>query len=88
MNVSVRVADDMMAVPPQNIRWLTASEQEDYGLIAIDPVWQETQDLNEARKLGISPVEYMKRKENASRICYGVSGAPAGCYDRVLRTGR
>lgn len=88
MNVSVRVADDMMAVPPQNIRWLTASEQEDYGLIAIDPVWQETQDLNEARKLGISPVEYMKRKENASRICYGASGAPAGCYDRVLRTGR
>jgi hypothetical protein len=88
MNVSERLADDMMAVPPQKIRWLTPFEQEGYGLVGIDPVWQETRDLNAAQKLGLSPVEYMRRRELAIHTCYDTPGAPAGCYDRVLQTGR
>ena len=90
MNVSARLADDMMAVPPQNIRWLSPIEQEDYGLIGVDPVLQETRDLNEARKFGLSPVEYRNRRALAWKACRTGDDdwVSADCFDRVFRTGR
>jgi hypothetical protein len=72
MNVSDRLADDMMIVPPEKVRFLSANELGDYGLGPIDPVTKETQDVNEARKLGLDRQEYMRRKARSETLCAGV----------------
>lgn len=51
MNVSDRLADDMMTVPPEKVRYLSANELANYGLGPIDPVAKETRDLNEDPRL-------------------------------------
>jgi hypothetical protein len=63
MNVSERLADDMMIVPPEQVRILSSIERAEYGLGIVDPVAKEKADLEEAQKLGIDRQEYMRRKE-------------------------
>ena len=48
MNVSERLADAMLSVPPQRIRYLTTSEAEAFGLLKDDPVYEEATDLQQA----------------------------------------
>ncbi len=71
MNVDPRLADDMMRIPPEQVRYLTYEDRDAYGL-GVDPVWQEEMDLAEARRLGITRQEYMRRDELATRLCQGV----------------
>jgi ATP-dependent protease ClpP protease subunit len=70
MNVSERLADDMMIVPPEKMRFLSSDELTQYGLSFIDPAVKEALDLKEARKLGISHTEYMRRKAQSQVLCY------------------
>jgi hypothetical protein len=65
MNVSERLADDMMIVPPEKIRFLSADELVRYGLVFIDSAAAEAADLREAKKLGISRTEYMRRRSGS-----------------------
>jgi hypothetical protein len=69
MNVSERLADDMMIVPPEKMRILSSDELVQYGLGIIDPVAKEASDLKEARKLGISHTEYMRRQSLSDVLC-------------------
>jgi hypothetical protein len=69
MNVSDKLADDMMIVPPDKIHFLSANELVNYGLGRIDPVTKETEELNAARKLGIDRAEYMRRKVRSETFC-------------------
>ncbi|HEY4045169.1 MAG TPA: hypothetical protein VGM32_25440 [Rhodopila sp.] len=69
MNVSDRPADDMMVVPPEEIRFLSSDELTSYGLGFVDPVSKEAGDLQEARKLGIHRREFMQRKALSNRLC-------------------
>jgi ATP-dependent protease ClpP protease subunit len=92
MNVSDRLADDMMIVPPERVRFLSAVDISNYGLGIVDPVAKEEADLKEAQKLGIDRREYMRRKELAHTLCVILTGTgdpgwdvvSPGCTDAVL----
>jgi ATP-dependent protease ClpP protease subunit len=103
MNVSDRLADDMLAVEPQSVRFLTQAELKEYGLGRVDPAEQqrraienEARDVGEANQLGLDRMEYTRRKALAESIC---ERTPAGeavtdytefwnCKRRVLKTGQ
>ncbi len=92
MNVSDRLADDMMIVPPERVRFLSDIELMNYGLGIVDPVTAEQIDLSEAQKFGIDRREYMRRKELAHTLCVVPTGTDnpgwnvtsQNCTDAVL----
>jgi ATP-dependent protease ClpP protease subunit len=69
MNVSDRLADDMLAIPPDKVRYLSDKELDAYGLSGTDPVEEETQVLMHAKALGLSRLEYMERKALEKTKC-------------------
>jgi hypothetical protein len=101
MNISPRLADDMLATEPEHNHILTQTELRAYRLIGVDPAEQqrraiekETADVNETNKLGLDRQEYTRRKMLGETLCaYSSSGALADgrdyadCKDRFLRTG-
>ncbi len=80
MNVSDRLADDMMLVPPEEIRFLSSDEIAGYGLGFLDPVAKEASDLQEAKKLGVDRREYMQRRSLSERLCQSISSTGAATY--------
>jgi len=69
MNVNGRLIDDMLFVRPENIRWLSAADRQAYGLGFLDPVYEETDVLNGAKKYNITPAEYRRRNALARSGC-------------------
>ena len=69
MNVSDRLADDMMIVPPEKVRFLSSVELANYGLGLEDLVIKEENDLKAAKKIGIDRREYMRRKALSHTLC-------------------
>jgi hypothetical protein len=59
----------MLRVEPKNIRLLDYDALRLYGLAAIDPIEQETLDLQEAQSFHLDRQEYMKRKALSERVC-------------------
>jgi hypothetical protein len=93
MNVSERLADDMLAIEPQRIRVLTSAELTDYGLERVDPAEQqrravenEARDVEEANRLGLDRMEYTRRKTLAESLCQ-TEPVFFECERRVLRAG-
>ena len=58
-----------MSVPPERVRTLSEKEIEEYRLGQNDPVYQEMVDAGNARELGLSKEEFLRRKTRADRIC-------------------
>jgi len=102
MNVSERLAHDMLAVEPERVRALTQAELTVYGLTSVDPVEQqrraiekEAWDVREAAQLGLDRAEYTRRKALGESLClYTPSGNPVtdetefwNCKQRLLKTG-
>ena len=69
MNVSDRLVDDMLVVPPENIRWLSDTERDAYGLGYVDPVYAEAVVVDGAKKYAITPAEYRARDKRARAEC-------------------
>jgi ATP-dependent protease ClpP protease subunit len=69
MNVSEQLADDMLAIEPANVRYLSRDELMKYGLRDVDPVEQETRDLQEAQSLGLDRGEYIRRQALQKTSC-------------------
>jgi ATP-dependent protease ClpP protease subunit len=103
MNVSERLADDMLATDPERVHILTEAELKSYGLADVDPVEQqrraiekEALDIQEANKLGLDRREYTRRKALGISSCvYNSStgnlmrqGEMLDCRRRILTTGR
>jgi hypothetical protein len=80
MNISERLADDMMMIPSAQMKWLSPQEIAMYGLAVDDPVIRETKILNEARKYGLSRIEYEERRQRAQQLC-----RTRECYENVMR---
>ena len=101
MNVSQRLADDMLATEPENNHILTETELRAYRLTGVDPAEQqrraiqkEAADVQEANGLGLDRREYTQRKTLGETLCtYSISGAIADyveysdCKMRILKTG-
>lgn len=93
MNVVEGLADAMLRIPPEEVHYLTDEEAKAYGLTNVDPVFQETLDLNEAQKLGLDRREYVRRKALADRSCPMPSRTAdfnrwTACLQETLKTGR
>lgn len=88
MNVAEGLADAMLRINPENMRVLTTSELTQYGLTDVDPVAEETYDLQQAQSLGIDRQEYMRRKSLAEQECGGPTSQSTLCYRNIIKMGR
>lgn len=93
MNVSPSLYDVMVTIPPENVRLLSESELQRYGLLDVDPVQQELEDSAEARKYGLSKVDYLTRKSEMTATCArdlssGAIESYVKCRDAVFRSKR
>jgi ATP-dependent protease ClpP protease subunit len=86
MNVSERLADEMMKTSPSSVRYLTAEEQESFGLSVMDPIERETSALVEAQKLGLDRIEYNKREALSIKVC-PLNSSFYSCHDSMMKTG-
>ena len=101
MNVSERLANDMLAIEPENARLLTDAELKGYGLLGIDTGERQTQageqearDISAANRRGLDRREYIRRKALVTGVC----GARFGdvewraehepCAKLILETGQ
>lgn len=83
VNVSPSLYDAMISIPPEKIKLLSDSELDSYGLLKLDPVEQELDDSADARKYGLTKLEYLRRKAQISITCaneYGF-GSSSGDFD-------
>lgn len=94
MDVSAQLADDMIAVEPEDNRILSASELAAYRLVGVDPaekqqraIDQEVRDLEAAKALGLDRREYNRRKSRAKLLCSGPESS-RDCEKMILRTGQ
>lgn len=98
MNVSTRLATDMLAIEPEAVRMLSLKELQSYRLLDLDPAEQERRAVNneidnlkEAERLGLDRIEYNKRKALANTRCS--IAAPNDyrgfhdCYSHIMKTG-
>jgi hypothetical protein len=86
MNVSLQLADEMLRTPPSSVRYLSAKEQEKFGLSVIDPIELETTSLAEAQNLGLDRREYNRREALAIQKCPRDAGL-YDCHGTVMKSG-
>lgn len=86
MNVSQQLADEMLRTPPSSVRYLSAKEQEKFGLSVIDPIELETTSLAEAQNLGLDRREYNRREALAIEKCPRDAGF-YDCHGTVMKSG-
>ena len=86
MNVSPQFADEMLKTAPSDVRYLSAKEQEKFGLTIIDPIELETTSLQQAQELGITRREHIRREALSREHCPTDTGFTR-CYDHVMKTG-
>ncbi len=82
MNVPPALFDLMIRVPPEQIRVLTNQELAQFGLAAADPVAEEVENANEARRYGVTMQEYLERKARRDRVCDDRASYPPGSLER------
>ena len=70
MNIPVSILDDIIAIPPENMKKLSKREIEKYMLNVRDPVWDEQVVLNEANRFRMKPGEYRSSAKEAEILCY------------------
>jgi ATP-dependent protease ClpP protease subunit len=87
MNVSEQLADEMMKISPSSVRYLTADEQEKFGLSVIDPIERETSALEQAQNLGLDRLEYNRREALSMKLC-PLDSSFGSCHDSIMKTGR
>jgi hypothetical protein len=76
-----------MKTAPSNVRYLTAEEQESYGLSLMDPIERETTALERAQKLGLDRNEYNRREALSRKLC-PLNLSFGRCYNTIMQTGR
>lgn len=74
----------MVRVPPEKIRLLSRPELDNFGISELDPVEQELEDAAEARKYGLSKIEFMRGKAQVDASCERElrSGKALGHFDK------
>lgn len=97
MNVAEGLADAMLRIPPKDVHYLTEQEAKAYGLTRVDPVFEETNDLQQAQKYGVDRRELMRRRALVEKNCrfpeLGSADDPhlsrySACIEATMKTGR
>lgn len=69
MHITPRLLEAMNLVPPGDIRWLSESERNEFGIDGGDPVYSDRKQSEYARKLGITKGELYHRQQRANSEC-------------------
>jgi ATP-dependent protease ClpP protease subunit len=93
MNVSPRLADDMLATEPENNHILTEAELKTYRLTGVDPaerqrraIQKEAADVQEANELGLDRREYTRRKSLGGILCDNLSTGDYSAFIECKRS--
>ena len=81
MNMPPSLAEDILRVPPGQVKILTGDELRKYMLNGTDPVEEEIDTAQEARKYGVTKQEYMRRLSQAMEECDPHRLVPTGGVD-------
>lgn len=73
VNVPTSLFDKMFRVPPQSVRYLSATELQEMALSGADPYYEEAASAQMAASLGITKTEYLSRRAVAEK-CMGLPG--------------
>lgn len=87
VNVSPALYDTMVTIPPEKMRLLSEPELRSFGILELDPVQQEIEDAAEARKYGLSKIDFLRKKSHADSKCSSEysHGAATGNFVRYYR---
>ncbi len=69
MAIPDQLYDEMMRVDPEDVRWLSTKEQNELGILGIDPAYGDSQDSRDAAARGISKLEWLRRKVLVRQFC-------------------
>ncbi len=69
MNLPTSLFDAMVRVPPESIRELSKEEVVNFGLEGVDPVTEDRQVANQARKYGLDRRTYYERIARRDLVC-------------------
>ena len=77
MNVDVRLADQMLRIDPDRVRYLTRAELDDFGIgegqppvdVETEAKMKEAVALKAAMAYGLSRLEYMRRDNLVDKTC-------------------
>jgi ATP-dependent protease ClpP protease subunit len=75
MNVSPALLDAMNSIAPEDFRTLPAEDLKLYGLAGRDPVYQEELYAGEARRLGITMMQYLGKRKRYNECTQAVPDA-------------
>jgi hypothetical protein len=87
MNVSERLADEMLKTPASSVRFLSVQDQDRYGLVLMDPVEDELLSLSHAKQLGLTRLEFNRRRALVDKHCNDTATF-VSCADNVFKTGK
>jgi hypothetical protein len=88
MNLSPRLIDDMLTTPPEQVKWLSEQDLQNYGLGFLDPVYVETVSIVESKRYNITASEYRRRNSAALTACVSSLSADdrLGILDGIHRS--
>lgn len=69
MDLSERLIDEMMSIPPEQIKILSPVELKQYRLSGVDASFDEKRTNNFAQEIGITSSELRKRTSEADKRC-------------------
>jgi len=90
MNIPVRLLEEMNAVSPDDVRWISDTEKISLHIDGTDPLFDDVNASAFAKKHGISKQEYYRRSKLSDDICAELpdDGSLGTCYRSVMETGR
>lgn len=81
MDVSTKLLDDMLSIPPEKIKILTKEEKSLYRLEGYDANYDEFTNARSARVYGMTPSEFRAKDAQVTKICHENSEKIFGiCY--------
>jgi hypothetical protein len=88
MNISRYLPEQMMIIPPDEIKMLSMQEAMELGLIGKDPVAQEMDDSSNAKRYGLSRVEYLGRRKRMLETCLKLINIKdksfENCHEKIM----
>jgi len=81
MDVSTKLLDEMLSIPPEKIKILTKEEKSLYRLEGYDANYDEFTNARSARVYGMTPPEFRAKDAQVTKICHENSEKNFGlCY--------
>lgn len=84
MDINPAIVDEMLATPPDEIKYLSIDQLTNYRLTVDDANYEESETLRRAAFFGLSSLDYRKRMAKASTLCKSDAPENESCRLAVL----